>query len=130
MSQSRTICPHCERWPGRQHSDSCPRGTLVRQELRTSLQLPSSHIWPGKGPVHASVPQYGDDGRQSGMRNVSTFNPGVPMVKPGKPWTAGGIPRGRIFIGFDDDRNRVFGDRKELARTFYRDFVGPIRGGA
>ncbi len=122
MSQSRVDCPHCLRSKGGVHGDPCPRSRANRRRLDISLQRPARVVWPAPGPVHASVPRR-RFGKVLGMRRVDTWNPGVPMVKPGKHWTAGGLPRGRLRLA-----DGTFVDKHALALRFYRDFIGPIRG--
>ena len=128
MSQSREDCPYCVR-PRGVHGAPCPRSPESRRRLDASLQRPARVVWPALGPVHASVPRRARNragrlmAKVLGMRRVDTWNPGVPMVKPGKHWTAGGLPRGRLKL-----LDGTFADKGALARRFYMDFIGPIRG--
>ncbi len=129
MGQSREDCPYCVRFKwGGVHGDPCPRSRASRRRLDASLERSPRVVWPAPGPVHASVPRrevLGSRrlGKVLGMRQVNTWNPGVPMVKPGKHWTAGGLPRGRLKL-----LDGTFADKGALARRFYMDFIGPIRG--
>ena len=122
MSQSRQTCPLCGRAPGTRHLPECARSRDAQRELAASLAKPPRLVWPAKGPVHASVPA---ESRIRGryMKRVDTFNPGVPMVKPPKPWTAGGLPRGSALIA-----GVPAPDRRLAAHAFYQAFIGPIRG--
>lgn len=88
MSQSRTICPICERAPGRRHSERCPRSTKQQRRLDASLQKAGKpRLFWQKGLVFV---------RAGGGKPVPVDNPGVPYVNPasGKPWYAGGLPQG------------------------------------
>lgn len=84
MSESRTPCPVCNREVGDVHSDACPRSSTVMRELagRAWAARRGTLRW-GLGPLMVSL---------RGRKAKPTFNPGVPFVRPGKPWTAGGIP--------------------------------------
>lgn len=86
MSESRVACPQCSRPPGGIHSDFCPRSTVSRQALDDwAAKAGQPRILWTKGPIAYRSP---------GSRRVKfTFNPGVPFVKPPKPWYAGGVPR-------------------------------------
>jgi hypothetical protein len=113
MSQSKTICPLCGRPPGGVHGHGCPRCPERLRALDAALARPPRGIWPGKDALfHGSVAM---PTKLRPKRRVSfeVFNPGVPMVKPPKPWTAGGLPR----------------HKDAAVKNFYMNFVSRIRGG-
>ena len=89
MSQSRTVCPRCQRAPGRAHSEACPRSRGRLAALSASLTKPPRLLWK-KGALVFRNPLWWLKG------NVTTIdNPGIPRVVHGSnPW-AGGFPRGK-----------------------------------
>ncbi len=112
MSQSKTTCHLCNRPPGGSHSMDCPRSAHSRKALVESLVRPPRGIWPGKDALfHGSVAMP-TTLRPNRRVSFEVFNPGVPMVQPPKPWTAGGLPRGKTAA----------------VETFYKNFVSLIRG--
>jgi len=88
-SESKTICRHCERAPGRAHSATCPRSRDRLKALRASLTKPPRLIWK-KGFMAFRRPN--KFGVMGGVAHVT--NPGVPYVK-GQNRRAGGTPRGK-----------------------------------
>ncbi len=87
MSESKMICPHCQRAPGRAHSESCPRGRVRQRALAAECKrvLRRRVLFWTKGPIAYRAP---------GMESAKlTYNPGIPYVGPGKHWRAGGVPR-------------------------------------
>jgi len=86
MSESRTPCPQCNRPPGGIHNDFCPRSTVSRQILDDwAVKAGRPRILWMKGPIAVRLP--------GSRRTKIVYNPGVPFVKPPKPWYAGGVPR-------------------------------------
>lgn len=83
MSQSKTICPRCERPPGGVHEHECPRSRFAQALLRKTLDRPPRMVWT-KG-----IMIFHD--RKTG-KTRTVRNPGVPFVQPPKDWYAGGIP--------------------------------------
>ncbi len=85
MSESKTICPHCNRLPGGVHVDGCPRSREVMRSIRDACRaaLRPRHFWI----FGSQIVRTPDEGEKI------TFNPGVPYVRPGKPWFFGGKPR-------------------------------------
>ncbi len=115
MSASNTKCPYCARLPGERHEATCCESSrsmhfkAIIEKVRTG-----NMVWPGKNMmVKGNVTQ--PDGS---VQQVKVWNPGVPMVKPPKPWTAGGLPSGRDAKG---------NDRRVLAKQFYVGFIQKIR---
>ena len=88
MSESRVRCPLCDRAPGSQHDDFCPRSAVTMHELTRIHKKAQQgiHFW-SKGPIVVRLP---------GEEAKITYNPGIPYVRQtgGKPWTAGGVPFG------------------------------------
>ncbi len=125
MSQSKTICPHCGRSPGGRHSDWCARSQASRRALDTWAAAASAPRgrWPGKYAQFSFEVAKPRRLRPNRTEIGEAFNPGVPMVKPPKPWTAGGVPRGPLT----DPKSPVHGDKYELALQFKRDFIDQIR---
>ncbi len=119
MSQSRTVCPHCERAPGRVHHSSCPRSRESRAALAASLHREPRVIWPGLHTQFKYEVAKPTMVRPNRTEIREAFNPGVPMVRPPKLWTAGGLPRGPVR----NPAAPVQGDRRVLALAFKRDFI-------
>jgi hypothetical protein len=82
-------------------------------------------IWPGKYAQFRFEVAKPRRLRPNRTEVGETFNPGVPMVKPPKPWNAGGVPRGPLT----DPKSPVHGDKYVLALAFRRDFIDMIRVG-
>jgi len=82
VSQSRTVCELCGRAPKTPHEDHCPRSNKSRRRLDAEIRdaLAPKLLW-AKGP------------QISLLTNEIVVNPGIPFVKEGKPWFAGGLPR-------------------------------------
>ncbi len=123
MSQSKTECPRCGRQPGERHGGVCPRSTAQRKRMDSVLTIAPKGRWPGKYAQFKF-----EVARPTKLRPHRTeihvaFNPGVPMVKPPKPWNAGGVPRGPV----DGRLSPVGGDRYELALKFKSEFIDRIR---
>ena len=90
MSQSKNVCPRCQRAPGHTHSESCPRSRVRLAVLHASLTKPFRLIWK-KGFLAYRKPRKFFSGFDIGHVN----NPGVPRVVYGSNPRAGGIPRGK-----------------------------------
>jgi hypothetical protein len=85
-SQSKTSCPLCDRPPGGVHNDFCPRSRVMQRDLDAQLEIAGRPLvfW-AKGPIAI---------RRGWRKKIKIIhNPGVPYVKPPKPWYAGGKPR-------------------------------------
>ncbi len=89
-SQSKTICPRCQRPPGGRHSDACPRSRARMAALHESLTKPFRLLWK-KGFIAYRKPFLFGLSTQI----CHTFNPGVPRVVKGSNPRAGGIPSGK-----------------------------------
>lgn len=84
MSESKTPCPLCDRPVGGVHEDFCPRSRPMQQALADEMaKRGQPRMFWTKGPMVVHRP---------GLRPKVVFNPGLPYVKPPKPWTAGGLP--------------------------------------
>lgn len=84
MSEAKTICPHCLRVPGEQHDKKCPRSQRSMQLRQSAARAPRARLLWCKGITSVKVSRW---------RPARTLvNPGVPFVKPPKPWYAGGLP--------------------------------------
>ena len=90
MSQSRTVCPSCQRPPGSVHPDGCPRSRAKRIALHARLTKPPRLLWK-KGFLAYKKPRKW----LKGWDMATVFNPGVPRVVYGSNPRAGGIPRGK-----------------------------------
>jgi hypothetical protein len=101
----------------------CPRSPSERRKLDAALTVAPKGRWPGKYVQFKFEVARPTRLRPNRTEIFEAFNPGVPMVKPGKPWNAGGLPHGPI----NDRLSPVGGDRYELALQFKRDFIDRIR---
>jgi hypothetical protein len=59
----------------------CPRSSGEQKKLRVKLK---SRLFWTKGPMLVKAGRW--------RMPVAMYNPGVPYVKPPKPWYAGGLP--------------------------------------
>lgn len=86
MSESKQTCPFCDRPPGSQHNDFCPRSAATMRDLHAKAKIRPIVFWC-KGPIVIRFP---------GKRARVTFNPGIPHVRLDgkKTWKAGGVPIG------------------------------------
>ncbi len=85
MSESNSICPSCDRAPGKVHHAKCARGMkAVRSRQYRARRWPARLIWT-KGVMIIKT-RWGP--------TKKLWNPGIPHVMPPKPWYAGGIPGG------------------------------------
>ena len=94
MSQSKTHCPHCYRWPGGIHEDDCPRSRASHAALAARMMDAGRPrlVWKkgliGYKPRAKSFLLF-----ESKMKWID--NPGVPCVKYGRNPRIGGIPAGK-----------------------------------
>lgn len=86
MGQARQECPLCMRAPGEVHDVRCARSAhnMKRVQIAMSILASPRLRYPGKGRVRLETPN----------GPIHTENPGFPVVKPPKPFWAGGLPRG------------------------------------
>jgi hypothetical protein len=90
--QSREPCPICHRAPGGVHDDICPRSKKSHLALDEHMaDLGQSRLLWTKGMMGIRKPS-----RWFGKGKTEWIhNPGLPYVRPGRNWTAGGFPRGK-----------------------------------
>lgn len=99
-SQSKRACPICHRVAGDVHDDICPRSKESHRALDERMaDLGHSRLVWTKGMMGIRRPS-----KRFGKGKIEwVHNPGLPYVRPGRNWTAGGFPRGkeaevRVFI--------------------------------
>ncbi len=83
MSESKKICPVCARPPGGTHDNQCPRSRVAVGKLREACRVVPRWFWI----FGSQIVRTPDEGEQI------SYNPGVPYVRQGKKWWAGGKPR-------------------------------------
>ena len=93
MGQHKRVCEACHRKPGYPHDDLCPRSRVQQRRLYAQMKALGTSRWFYISTGAFQVKRTGFFSRLLGLSKPAE-NPGIPWVKPPKPWYAGGWPRG------------------------------------